>query len=353
MSAPRGPVDWATAARVAGRIAPPGSTAPRPVLEDLVEGLREVAGVAAEHVVRATRMSPADGRDPAAVSRVIVVDRAGWARANTRMFEVMAAPLADATPRATLAGRRAGGLQVGGVLALLSSKVLGQFDPFTPAPGRPLEAPGEGRLLLVAPNVLHVERELKVPEDDFRLWVALHEQTHALQFAAAPWLAAHLRERSGQLLTDFARTSDEPVGTLMTGLSRVVSGTGSVLDVLTPEQRDLFDEVGAVMALLEGHADVTMDAVGRGVVPSVREIRRKFEARRDSGANARGTGRLVRRLLGMDEKLAQYREGAAFVRAVRRRVGVSGFNEVWTAAAHLPTSAEIAEPDAWVRRVHG
>jgi coenzyme F420 biosynthesis associated uncharacterized protein len=353
MSAPRGPVDWATAARLAARAAAPGPVGPRAELEELVEGLREVAGVAAAHVVRTTRMTPAEGRDPAAISRVIVVDRAGWARANSRMFEVMAAELADATPRVTLAGRQAGGLQVGAVLALLANKVLGQFDPFTPAPGLPLDAPGEGRLLLVAPNVLHVERELRVPAADFRLWVALHEQTHALQFAAAPWLAAHLRERSGRLLADFARASDEPVGTLATALSRAVSGSGSVLDVLTPDQRELFDEVGAVMALLEGHADVTMDGVGPGVVPSVHEIRRKFEARRDSGANARGTGRLVRRLLGMDEKLAQYREGAAFVRAVKRRVGVSGFNEVWASAAHLPTSAEIAEPDAWVRRVHG
>lgn len=353
MSAPRGPVDWATAARVAARVAPPGPVAPRPELEDLVEGLRAVAAVAAEHVVRTTRMAPADGRAPAEISRVIVVDRPGWARANTRMFEVMAAPLADAAPRTTAAGRQAGGLQVGAVLALLSNKVLGQFDPFTPPRGEPDAAPGEGRLLLVAPNVLHVQRELRVPEADFRLWVALHEQTHALQFAAAPWLAAHLRERSGRLLTDFAGTSDEAVGTLATAVQRVVAGTGSVLDVLTPEQRELFDEVGAVMALLEGHADVTMDAVGRGVVPSVREIRRKFEKRRDSGANARGTGRLVRRLLGMDEKLAQYREGAAFVRAVRSRVGVPSFNAVWASAAHLPTAAEIAEPDAWVRRVHG
>jgi coenzyme F420 biosynthesis associated uncharacterized protein len=232
------------------------------------------------------------------------------------------------------------------VLALLSGKVLGQFDPFTALDGR-------GRLLLVAPNVLHHERRLKADPSDFRLWVALHEQTHALQFAAAPWLAGHLRERSARLLADFAGTSDESVGTLVTAVSRTVSGSGSVLDVLSPDQRELFDEVGAVMALLEGHADVTMDAVGRGVVPSVQEIRRKFEARRDSGANARGTGRLVRRLLGMDVKLAQYREGAGFVRAVRRRVGVSGFNEVWASAAHLPTSAEIAEPDAWLRRVHG
>ncbi len=41
--------------------------------------------------------------------------------------------------------------------------------------------------------------------DDFALWVCVHEQTHALQFAAAPWLAGHLRSEAGALLEAFDR----------------------------------------------------------------------------------------------------------------------------------------------------
>jgi putative hydrolase len=113
------------------------------------------------------------------------------------------------------------------------------------------------------------------------------------------------------------------------------------------------DEVGAVMALLEGHADVTMDAAGRGLVPSVRQLRARFEARRDRAADAHGLARLLRRLLGLDAKLAQYRDGAAFVRAVRRSVGIDGLNAVWTDPALLPSPTEISDPARWVRRVHG
>jgi coenzyme F420 biosynthesis associated uncharacterized protein len=289
------PVDWDAAARVAGRLAPPGPRAGRDELEHLVGELRDVAGTAAAHVASSTGLAPADGRDPRDVSRVLVVDRPGWARANTQMFAVMAEPLtAERGERnPSSASRLAAATQVGGVLALLAGKVLGQFDPFTPT------RDGRGRLLLVAPNVLRLERALGVVPADFRLWVALHEQTHALQFAAAPWLVGHLRERSAELLGGMADEKDE----LVSALAGVLRG-GSVLDVLNDEQREVFEQVGAVMALLEGHADVAMDAVGPAVVPSVRTIRAKFEAKRDEGASAKGTQRLLRRLLGLDTKLA-------------------------------------------------
>ena len=402
-----GGVDWGVAARVASRAARPGRGAGRDELDALVAGLRAAAAPAAEHAARVTRLEPADGRAVGEVSRVLVVDRAGWTRANARMLEVMSSPssapsgvdapaaadaraepgspagvgvrAASGAPGASVgpdsstagvsddaAGRRpghgassaasrlVGGAQLGAVLAVLSSKVLGQFDPFTPPVGAPLSAPGEGRLLLVAPNVLHLERSLRVEPADFRLWVALHEQTHALQFAAAPWLAGYLRARSAALLGDVVGEGEESVGRMVAAVGRVLTDDdASILDVLSPDQRTVVDEVGAVMSLLEGHADVAMDAVGRRIVPSVREIRRKFEARRDSSARARGPEGVLRRLLGMDAKLAQYREGAAFVRAVRSRVGVTGLNAVFAAPENLPRPAEIADPGAWVRRVHG
>ncbi len=80
-------------------------------------------------------------------------------------------------------GSRVTGAEAGGLLALLSGKVLGQYDI---APG------AEPRLLLVAPNIVAVERELGVVPADFRLWVCLHEETHRVQFTAVPWLRGHV-----------------------------------------------------------------------------------------------------------------------------------------------------------------
>jgi coenzyme F420 biosynthesis associated uncharacterized protein len=125
----------------------------------------------------------------------------------------------------------------------------------------------------------------------------------------------------------------------------------SLVDLFSSaEQRVVMDRLTGVMSLLEGHADVVMDGVGPKVIPSVDEIRRKFNQRR------KGAGyldRLLRRLLGLDAKMAQYRDGAAFVRTTVDAVGMDGFNAVWAGPENLPTKAEIGDPAAWVRRVHG
>lgn len=339
-------IDWAAAGDIAARLVPAGPAASAQERSQLVEQLRASAGVAAEHVARISGLRPADGRSPAEASRVLVVDRPGWARANVEVMAAMTEGLrvGAAVPAAA---RLAAAGELGGVLALLSTKVLGQFDPFSAGADRP------GRLLLVAPTVLEIERALTADPADFRLWVALHEQTHALQFAAAPWLAGHLRAATGELMADLGRQH-----TLVEALRRAWGTLRGVrelgaLAVLSPAQRAAFDEVGATMALLEGHADVTMDEVGPSVVRSVRSIRRSFEGRRDAGAQAGGLAAVVRKLLGMDLKLAQYRQGAAFVRAVRQQAGRDALDAVWTGPDALPRAAEIADPSAWVRRVHG
>jgi uncharacterized protein (DUF2342 family) len=67
--------------------------------------------------------------------------------------------------------------------------------------------------------------------------------------------------------------------------------------------------------------------------------------------NPRATEAFLRRLLGMEGKLAQYRDGATFVRAVIEDVGVAGFNAVWTSPDTLPTRDELHDPQQWIARV--
>ena len=104
------------------------------------------------------------------------------------------------------------------------------------------------------------------------------------------------------------------------------------------------------MTLLEGHADVVMDEVGPEVVPTVASIRARFNDRRQQPGTMDS---VVRKVLGMDAKMRQYSEGAAFVRSAIDSVGMAGFNAVWDKPANLPSLAEIAEPADWVKRVHG
>ena len=89
------------------------------------------------------------------------------------------------------------GAETGAVMSFLASKVLGQYD---------LAPQGVPRLMLVAPNIVQTERELEVDTHDFRLWVAMHEETHRLQFTANPWLRDHMIARTRELTVDIAPT---------------------------------------------------------------------------------------------------------------------------------------------------
>lgn len=340
-------VDWDLAASVARRLTPRGPELPAEAAFDAVSELRELARYAVGPVRERTGLV-AD--DDGAVS--VVVDRHAWVASNLAGFQVLLAPVLDRMRErgsnvVAAVGSRVTGAQLGGVLAYLSSKVLGQFEAFSADGADP------GRLLLVAPNIVAAERGLDVVPHDFRLWVCLHEETHRVQFGAVPWLAEHLVSRIHDYLTLADVDTGEVMRRLASALGAVagaVRGGGvSLLDaVQTPAQRELFDELTAVMSLLEGHADYVMDAVGPEVVPTVVTIRERFDARRRSPGAIDG---IARRLLGLDAKLAQYADGARFVRAVVDRAGRDGFNAVWQQPANLPTRAEIADPSAWCDRV--
>ena len=344
-------VDWGIAGRRARSLVPAGPKIDRAQAALLVESLRSAASRAPDFVGQVTGL-----HDAAAASAKVatyIVDRPSWIDSNIATFAHITDGVLPAPPNRHAA--RVAGEELGVVLPLLASRVLGQYDPFATETG--------GRLLLVAPNILKVEKELELPGPDFHLWVALHEQTHALQGAAAPWLADYLaatmrKLMSGVLASDGA---EDRVRSMISALPDVVTGasdgdpnapsSGPLLDaVLSDDERELMDQAVALMSLLEGHADVVMDEVGPDVVPAVARIRKAFDKRRTSPGPIEN---LLRRLLGMDAKLAQYRRGAKFVRAVIADVGHDGLNAVWSAPEQLPTAAEIADPALWVARVHG
>ena len=348
-------VDWDLAARTAAVVSRPGPQLPPDPAAAVVAELRAASAAATAHVTGVTGLVSPTGPP------VRVVDRSGWARANAAGFRSLLEPVVAQTferrGRApsggiTAIGSRIAGAEVGSLLGILSSRVLGQYDPFAPADGDG----GPGRLLLVAPNVVHVERELDVAPADFRLWVCLHEETHRVQFSATSWLPEHLvgeiRGLVGELMVEPAQLA-ERFGEALRSVPELVRGgsSTSLLEaVQTPEQRARLARLTAVMSLLEGHADVVMDLAGPQAVPSVTTIRQRFDARR---AGRGVVDQLLRRLLGLEAKMRQYADGARFVRGVLAEVGMTGFNAVWTSPNTLPQPAEIADPQAWVRRVHG
>ena len=345
-------IDWDLAARSAKNLTPPPPHVSRAEADETVAELYRDAGLAAAHVAELTALI-----EPPVTALTRVVDRAGWIDVNAAGLRTVMAPLVDRLAADNKIGRvaetvggRLTGMQAGAVLGFLSGKVLGQFEFFD----RPA-----GQLLLVAPNLVTVERQLGVDPQDFRLWVCLHEVTHRVQFTANPWLSGYMSQALGVLtkessddvarvvgrLADFARgrgesASDDPHSRGILGLLRAVQ---------SEPQREALDQMLVLGTLLEGHADHVMDAVGPVVIPSVTTIRSRFDERRHRKQPP--LQRLLRALLGIDAKLSQYTRGKAFVDHVVNRVGMERFNTVWTGADTLPRPIEIEYPQRWIDRV--
>jgi coenzyme F420 biosynthesis associated uncharacterized protein len=338
-------IDWGLARATGRRVSSPGPSISRDDARSAVADLRALARYAVGPVRERTGLDAGDAPD------AVVVDRTAWVDSNVDGFRIVLAPLLErmATEQSsivTAVGSRVTAVQMGGVLGYLSGKVLGQFEAFT--------ASGDGRLLLVAPNIVAAERSLDVEPRDFRLWVCLHEETHRVQFGGVPWLAGHL---VGEI-HDYLALSDLSPGDVAGRLGRAFGavlgavrgqdGASLVDAVQTPEQRVVLDRITALMSLLEGHADHVMDDVGPEIVPTVETIRARFDQRRGEPGAVDG---LARRVLGLDAKMRQYTEGRAFVGRVVDLVGTDGFNRVWSGPASLPTREEVLDPAAWCDRV--
>ena len=341
-------VDWQFAASVGAKLVRPGPAATDYTHSQVIAQLTE-ASRSAELPVRDVTGLNEGGEIPEAR----VIDRVEWIRAATQSMRVMTggsngSEKGAATPH--MVTGRITGAQTGAVLAFVSSGILGQYDPF---------GPNGGELLLVYPNVIAVERQLRVLPADFRLWVCLHEVTHRVQFRANPWLADHMSQALAVLTQDAGENVTEMVGRLAELVRNRRDGVepepnssgvlGLLRAVQSEPQRRALDQLLVLGTLLEGHADHVMDAVGPAVVPTVTTIRRRFDERRHRKQPP--LQRIVRALLGFDAKLSQYTRGKAFVDHVVGRVGMARFNAVWSSAETLPLPTEIDEPQRWIDRV--
>lgn len=290
---------------------------------------------------------------------VEVLDRGEWIAANIANVRRLLAPLetlalqrggaaALAPPMAMVLGRLTLSAELGLLLGYLARHVLGQYD-FTLFAGGPAEP---GKLYFVEPNVHAAQLRLGLPAREFRLWLTLHEATHAYEFEEHPWvgeyftsnLAGYLEAMTDQLTDGYGGLPLE-IGAV---LRRLRAGESVLEAVMTAPQRELFARLQALMTVLEGYATHVMNAVGAKVLVYHREIEQRVEDqwRRRSRAEV-----LFLRLSGLQLKLEQYRLGTAFVEQVEGARGTAFVNQVWDGPDNLPTLEEIREPARWIQRI--
>ena len=352
-------IDWRLAQRIGERVAgspPPG-------------GVRAAAVQPHAHEY-ARRVSDYSGlTQPAELPPLEAVDRSAWIAANLRTMRPLLGGLSERIGAG--AGPLAGplhsasslllGAQVGALTGVLSQRVLGQYDLAL------LGEPAPPRLLLLAPNLAIAARNLSVDRDELVLWVSIHEITHAVQFSGAPWLREHIGAMLKELIDGLEVTllgggvGAEGDGGRKRGfqLPRIPDASelrdlvdrarnGELLRMTIGEDRwALVERMQAVMSLVEGHAEHTMDAIGAELLPSLPQLRRAMNRRRET----RGLPwRVLERLLGLEMKLRQYEVGRRFCDAVVAQGGAGALARVWSGPEQLPSAEELADPAAWLAR---
>jgi len=349
-------IDWERVQRIARQIVKE---------EEAVQGWHETwKNYYSEMVARCYPVITEEiGRElPVPIESIQAFTRNEWIDANIANFKLLFEPIEDIYRKVqtgpNLATVVMGDLnqavlstEVGVLLGYLARRVLGQYD--LSLLGK--EPVTEGRLYFVEPNIAAVQSELGLDPDDFRLWIALHETTHAYEFEAYPWV----REYFNSLLEEYFTYLSDDLTTFSSGLgglrslvdrarANVNNGDSWIEMVMTGEQRSLFNRLQALMSIVEGYSNYIMNAVGERLLPSYATIKERIEQR---AANRSPAEKLFIRITGLALKMEQYRLGEAFINEVVEARGVAVANRVWEGPDYLPTLDELRSPQTWIARV--
>jgi coenzyme F420 biosynthesis associated uncharacterized protein len=340
-------IDWIIAQRIARFVAGTGD-APAPTVD-----LAALAAESESRVVAYTGLQPARPLPPPEG-----ISRREWVSSNVDSMRLLLDPVLQR------AGENLGPLkpameigmgfvlstEVGVVLGYLAQRVLGQYELVLLDEAVEDRPP---RLLFVLPNLGHAVQAFAAEEREFMTWVALHEVTHAVQFAGVPWLHAHVAGMVRELLKSAEVRLETPRKLRIPTPDEVKRVLGHLRNgdlisiVTTTPERETLDRVQAVMAVIEGHAEHVMDAVAPDLLPSLPKLRAALDRRRQSQS---GLSRLVAKLLGLELKLRQYEQGKFFCDAIVRERGTAALAHLWSSPEALPTLVELRNPDAWVKR---
>lgn len=334
-------IDWELAVRVASRFA---GTYP-------LEGTYHADLLAREAdrvVAEAAQMVEAETRLPSVgVPEVAVVTRREWAETNVSVFSRLLAPAEERMKKTNPIASRLVAAEMGAVLGFLARKVLGQYELVLPG-----DTDKGDVVYLVGANVLSMERTNQFRPHEFRLWIALHECAHRLQFVGVPWLRGYFLDLVGELVASavpepgrWARVVNEVRKANEDG-EPLIGETGLFGLFASSSQKDLLERVQALMSLLEGHGHVVMDRIGRRELSSQQRMAAVLKQRRKDPRTA-----TFLRISGLEMKMRQYEQGERFVLAVEREAGWETLDRAWAGPEALPTLAEINEPGKWLRRV--
>lgn len=355
---------WETARQFAVALATDSQPEPNVDPTDRI-ALGELARVAELHVANVTGLSITRAGQTASI---VPVTRAQWATATLDAYRDLLEPIGRVSSRTEdeetpidpaqamfgqimkMIGPVMMSMTAGSMVGNLARRSLGQYD---------LPIPRDGSELMVVPaNIDGLANEWSLDPSDLRLWICLSELTHHAVLSIP-----HVRQRIDELLADYVRGFEADPDALESRLSDLdlanadsLSSLQSVLGdpevilgaVQSPAQRALLPQITALVTVIAGYVDWTMDSIGRGLIGSYQRLSEALRRRR---VTADAADRFIERMFGLELSQDQYDRGAAFASGVVKRAGAEGLARLWHSARELPTPAEVDAPGLWLARI--
>lgn len=355
---------WESARQLAMALATDGQSEPNVDPADRI-ALNELARVAELHVTNATGLSiTREGQ----TASIVPVTRAQWATATLNAYQKLLEPIGSVSDRAEteempidpaqamfgqimkMFGPVMLSMTAGSIVGNLARRSLGQYD--LPIPRDSSE------LMVVSANIDDLAETWSLDPTDLRLWVCLSELTHHAVLSIP-----HVRQRIDDLLTDFVGNFEADPGALenqlrdldladpdsLSGLQSLLSDPKVMLGaVQSPAQRVLLPQIAALVAVIAGYVDWTMDSIGRGLIGSYQRLSEALRRRR---VTADAADRFIEQMFGLELSQDQFDRGAAFASGVVERAGTDGLARLWRSARELPTPAEVDAPGLWLARI--
>ena len=355
---------WETARQFAVALATDAQSEPNVDPADRI-ALGELARVAELHVANATGLSITRAGQAASI---VPVTRAQWATATLDAYRGLLEPIGSVSgpaenvetpidPAQAIFGRIMKmigpvmmSMTAGSMVGNLARRSLGQYD---------LPIPRDGSELMVVPaNIDELADAWSLDPSDLRLWVCLSELTHHAVLSIP-----HVRQRIDDLLAEYvggfeadpdaleSRLSDLDLASTdsLSGLQSVLGDPEVILGaVQSPAQRVLLPQITALVTVIAGYVDWTMDSIGSGLIGSYQRLSEALRRRR---VTAEAADRFIERMFGLELSQDQYDRGAAFASGVVERAGTEGLTRLWRSARELPTPAEVDAPGLWLARI--
>ncbi|MFI7234596.1 zinc-dependent metalloprotease [Streptomyces cyaneofuscatus] len=236
------------------------------------------------------------------------------------------------------------GQQIGQAVGVLAGEVVGSTDI-----GLPLGPAGKAALLPL--NVAQFGKDLSVPQDEVRLYLALRESAHQRLFAHVPWLRSHLfgavEAYARGIKVDTSKLEDV-VGQFDPSNPEQLQDAlqqGMFQPEDTPEQKASLARLETALALVEGWVDAVVHEAAKSRLTSSDALRETMRRRRASGGPAEQT---FATLIGLQLRPRRLRDASRLWASLTDARGLEGRDALWAHPDMLPTAHDLDDPDGFV-----